>query len=83
MPNWIEGTIKLRGKREDIARFLRDKVDHGCEYVHVEDDGAIEVNITRDYNYVEDTRRMFISEGSDRLDEEGGMFCSYGVRRQE
>lgn len=75
MPNWIEGTIKLRGKREDIARFIRDKVDNGCEYVHVDDYGAIEVNITRYYNYVEDTRRMFILEGCDSLDEEDGIIC--------
>lgn len=27
MPNWIEGTMKLRGKRENIARFFREGLD--------------------------------------------------------
>lgn len=27
MPNWIEGTMKLRGKRENIARFFREGLE--------------------------------------------------------
>ena len=27
MPNWIEGTMKLRGKREDIKRFLDNEIE--------------------------------------------------------
>lgn len=27
MPNWIKGTMKLRGKRQDIARFFREGLD--------------------------------------------------------
>ena len=27
MPNWIDGTLKLRGRREDIGRFFREGVD--------------------------------------------------------
>lgn len=27
MPNWIEGTMKLRGKQEDIKRFFREGLD--------------------------------------------------------
>lgn len=26
MPNWIEGTMKLRGKRSDIKRFFEEGV---------------------------------------------------------
>ena len=27
MPNWIEGTLKLRGKPENVMRFFREGVD--------------------------------------------------------
>ena len=26
MPNWCEGTLRLRGKRKDIAEFLKDNI---------------------------------------------------------
>lgn len=28
MPNWIEGTIKLRGTSEDIRKFLEEKINY-------------------------------------------------------
>ena len=27
MPNWIEGTMKLRGKRQDIRRFFLEGLE--------------------------------------------------------
>lgn len=32
MPNWIEGTLKLRGKREDIRRFLKNEITASTWY---------------------------------------------------
>lgn len=32
MPNWIEETMKLRGKRDDIRRFIHEGI-HGYDFL--------------------------------------------------
>ena len=34
MPNWIEGTMKLRGKRENIRRFFLEGLDPSSWLTH-------------------------------------------------
>lgn len=56
MPNWIEGTLKLRGKAEDLIRF----VDNGIDGNVNKEDGSDYVSyyIGEDI-YVNDSRRVF------------------------
>lgn len=69
MPNWIEGTMKLRGKRKDIERFFREGVetnaDHNWEDISAQvtievNDDVIEINFN-DKPYISDTRQAFIT----------------------
>ena len=39
MPNWCEGNIRFRGKREDVKRFLMNEI---VEVTFSHDDGTIE-----------------------------------------
>lgn len=61
MPNWAEGTIKLRGRAENIASALKDMLlnanvsfEGGC------DDDLLVFNSTAHYFYINNTRRAFI-----------------------
>lgn len=56
MPNWIEGTMKLRGKAEDLIRF----VDNGFDGNVNKEDGSDYASYYIDENvYVNDSRRAF------------------------
>lgn len=69
MPNWIEGTMKFRGKREDIKRFI----DNGLKAVTIfgettniegyiddtSDDEYINVSFAKEL-YIKGTRRAFL-----------------------
>ena len=70
MPNWIEGTLKLRGQSEDLKRFFKEGVaqsewfdddKHSIEdYVQTDFDGAYcEVTLKND-PWIKGTRRAFI-----------------------
>lgn len=71
MPNWIEGTMKLRGKREDIKRFIDEGIDT-CMYwlnqKRPDKDSVVTDECGDDYlsyvfkdeMYVKDTSRAFI-----------------------
>ena len=54
MPNWCEGTLKVRGKRADIVRFLTNACH--CSMPKHDDDG-IAIN---EMTYIEGTNRGFI-----------------------
>ncbi|WP_117283090.1 hypothetical protein [Streptococcus intermedius] len=61
MPNWAKGTLKLRGRRENIASALKDMLlnanvsfEGGC------DDDLLVFNSTAHYFYINNTRRAFI-----------------------
>ncbi|MGT2814725.1 hypothetical protein ACVRYQ_09560 [Streptococcus intermedius] len=61
MPNWAKGTLKLRGRRENIASALKDMLlndnvsfEGGC------DEDLLVFNSTAHYFYINNTRRAFI-----------------------
>lgn len=84
MPNWCEGTLKVRGKKEDIVRFFKEGVQlykdgemvEGCS-IHSEDYVGISI---KGEPWVVGTRRAFI--GPDEYiyfeydDEEAVTYCS-------
>jgi len=39
MPNWCEGTLKVRGTLENVRRFMEDGIDWTPSKLVVEDDG--------------------------------------------
>lgn len=68
MPNWCEGTIKFRGKREDIIRAMTeglqpcDGEDGNIVFIkNHSDDNCLYFRATRgDLFWIEDTRRHFV-----------------------
>ena len=72
MPNWIEGTLKLRGKTKDLRRFFKTAIQpcacFGKEPYKQEDfiefdfhEDWAEVHIKEDA-YIEGTQRAFIND---------------------
>lgn len=71
MPNWIEGTLKLRGKREDIRKFIDNEIAPSSNFG--DEPGDISEFVTNnsdedclDYTFanepwIKDTRRAFIT----------------------
>ncbi|MGT2774972.1 hypothetical protein ACVRZG_02670 [Streptococcus hyovaginalis] len=65
MPNWAEGTIKLRGRAENIASALKHMLVDETVTVEEEYDGElIKLNTTQSYFYIKGTRRAFIESNS-------------------
>ena len=71
MPNWMEGTLKIRGKKEDKERFIKeglgpcagehsDDPDYFIKYKELDKDFGC-WNIRED-TYVKDTKRMFVAD---------------------
>ena len=84
MPNWIEGTMKLRGKREDIKRFLDNELDvssyHGEkrsieEQVQCNSDGEYTEYTFKDEPHIKGTRRAFITSDYLYMDEDEEVVC--------
>ena len=64
MPNWAEGSLKLRGKKENIAQALK-YMFCTANNVKIEEDleiGWFELTTTAPYFYINGTRRAFISQ---------------------
>ena len=83
MPNWIEGTMKLRGKREDIRRFFNEGLD-ASNWPKPEDmKNQVTDNSTDDYldfsfrnePHIVGTRRAFITDDNACLDNDEGIVC--------
>ena len=84
MPNWIEGTMKLRGKREDIKRFLDNELDVSSYYGEKRsikeqvqcnsDDGYVEYTF-KDEPYIKGTRRAFVTDDYLYMDEDEEVVC--------
>ena len=79
MPNWIEGTMKLRGKKENIRRFFLEGVEPhvGWEgnYKECIRDCTDELEIRFEFEaepWIIDTRRAFITSDYVCLDLEDG-----------
>ena len=78
MPNWCEGTLKIRGNIKNVERWCKENIN---VYIHSFKDGnysmqrdndnpakidagedEIEINIPKDA-YIEGTSRNFVEEG--------------------
>ena len=70
MPNWIKGTLKLKGQSENLKRFFKEGLEPSswlgeekplCDYVNCYfNDDSCEVNFNNE-PHVCDTRRAFIT----------------------
>ena len=61
MPNWAEGTLKLRGKSENIASALKEMLLNDTVTLEDKWDGALLIfNNTTPYFQINKTRRAFI-----------------------
>ena len=84
MPNWIEGTMKLRGKREDIKRFLDNELRPSSyfgeekaieEQVKCKSDDSFFEHTFKDEPYIEGTRRAFVTDDYLYTEEDEGTVC--------
>ena len=80
MPNWIEGTMKLRGKREDIARFFREGLDASDRHKledQVKDDSGEDYLWFCFVNdpHIAGTRRAFIVDDCVEMYDDIGVAC--------
>ena len=78
MPNWAEGSLKLRGRSENIASALKemllnDTVTLEDEYKY--DGTLLNFNNTAPYFYINGTRRAFIDQKQIEVWLEG-KFCT-------
>lgn len=63
MPNWAEGSLKLRGKHKNIASALKEMLLNDTVTLEEECDGDLLVfNNTAPYFYINKTRRAFINQ---------------------
>lgn len=63
MPNWAEGSLKLRGKHKNIASALKEMLLNDTVTLEEECDGDLLVfNNTAPYFYINKTRRAFIDQ---------------------
>ena len=63
MPNWAKGSLKLRGKRENIASALKEMLLNDTVTLEEKFDGDLLVfNNTAPYFYINKTRRAFINQ---------------------
>lgn len=80
MPNWIEGTMKLRGKREDIARFFREGLDASDRHKledQVKDESEEDYLCFHFVNgpHIAGTRRAFIDDDYVEMYDDIGVAC--------
>ena len=63
MPNWAEGTLKLRGKTENIVSALKEMLleSQGTTLEEEYDGTLLTFKTENDYFYINGTRRAFIS----------------------
>ena len=86
MPNWIEGTMKLRGKMSDIKRFIEDGIGlydflgenkrpkADCIKDSSYDETELDYHIFNE-PHVEGTRRMFIRDSDIWMNKPEGVCC--------
>jgi len=96
MPNWIEGTLKLRGKREDIKRFFdegleasswADPKDREDQVMDYSGENYISYGF-KNLPWIKDTRSAFIQNQEIEMDDEEGVLCldvkqAWGFSRDE
>lgn len=83
MPNWIKGTMKLRGKQKDIRRFFQKGLDPSSwpnpkdcidQVVDRSDDSELYFKFKNE-PHIAGTRRAFITDESAYMSEESGVVC--------
>ena len=63
MPNWAKGSLKLRGRSENIASALKEMLLNDTVTLEDEYDGTLlKFNNTAPYFYINNTRRAFINQ---------------------
>lgn len=63
MPNWAKGSLKLRGKSENIASALKGMLLSNTVTLEVEYNGDLLIFNSKDpYFYINGTRRAFIDQ---------------------
>lgn len=78
MPNWCEGSLKLRGKYTDIKRFFLEEISCSFrdDYISLEeDDGWMYVVIKDNTTWVEGTQRAFINGEATFFQNNKNHFC--------
>ena len=83
MPNWIKGTMKLRGKREDIKRFFKDGLEpsnwpkpEDRENQVIDESGENYLDFSfKNEPYIAGTRRAFITDDNVFMEGEEGVVC--------
>ena len=83
MPNWIEGTLKLRGKQEDIKRFFREGLQPSNwpdpkDRINQVRDLSEENELFFKFNnepHIVGTRRAFITDESVYMCGDSGVAC--------
>lgn len=83
MPNWIKGTMKLRGKRENIKRFFKEGLDASSwlkpedrENQVIDDSEGSELDFSfRNEPHIKGTRRAFITDENAYMVEDEGVVC--------
>lgn len=82
MPNWIEGTMKLRGKQENIKRFFDEGIEassyfgkkENYEDQVIDESGEDFLQYTfKNEPHVKDIRRMIVKNSSVEMYEEDGI----------
>ncbi|WP_241951467.1 hypothetical protein [Pasteurella multocida] len=66
MPNWCEGNLKIRGKIEDVKKFLDEQIYEKGEVILEKD----EIKLNGVDGHLKDTYRCFISAGKDGFHDE-------------
>ena len=83
MPNWIEGTMKLRGKRENIKRFFKEGLDASSwpkpedrENQVIDNSEGSELDFSfHNEPHIKGTRRAFITDQNAYMVEDEGVVC--------
>lgn len=63
MPNWAEGSLKIRGKQKDVKRFLKENlIGEYSKPIQIEEKfDNLEIELKTEYSfYIKGTRRAFI-----------------------
>ena len=68
MPNWCEGILKVRGKKENLKNFLKDNIknvditgeEKPINIIEEEDENSIYFNSKHSFLYLKGTSRGFI-----------------------
>ena len=61
MPNWCEGTLKVRGTLSDVERFVRENMLDSIISI-TKSEGDLELELSGEA-YIKDSNRMFIYPG--------------------